>query len=85
MDCALCSEPLDDEPSASGVQPMHRACALRSVTGGIGHHLDHEHFCVRLGDPDAGLDYRTSALLVDELLTRDATMRVLTRKGPATH
>ena len=68
--CVLCDEPMADEPSVSIIQPMHRACSLRSVTGGIGHHLDHEHFCKTLHDPDAGLDYRTSALLVDELVAR---------------
>lgn len=68
-DCVLCDEPLTG-PSASELQPVHRECALRSVSGGIGHHIDHAHFCRGIGDPDAGLDYRTSALLVDVLLAR---------------
>jgi hypothetical protein len=38
---------------------------LREVMGGIGHLLDHDHFCVERHDPDAGLPYRLSALLVD--------------------
>lgn len=68
--CGLCDEPLGDEKSVSKRQPMHRACALCAATGGIGHMLDHEHFCVRLGDPDAGLDYRTSALLTEVFVSR---------------
>jgi hypothetical protein len=75
MICVLCHE--------SGYEPIgempgqHRACALRNVLGGIGHLLDHDHFCTVLGDPDAGLDYRTSALLVDELVTRKGVDGVL--------
>lgn len=69
--CVLCDEPMGGEGSTSIVQPMHRACSLRSAVGGIGHLLDHGHFCTALGDPDAGLDYRTSALLVDELVARN--------------
>lgn len=49
---------------------MHRECALRSAIGGIGHLLDHQHFCKERGDPDAGLDLRTSALLVDVFVAR---------------
>ena len=67
--CVLCNETLRNT-SASGLQPIHRQCALRSVVGGIGHLLDHQHWCVGKSDPDAGLDYRTSALLVDELVNR---------------
>jgi hypothetical protein len=54
---------MEDENSASSIQPMHKACALREVMGGIGHLIDHQHFCKDLGDPDAGLPYRLSALL----------------------
>jgi hypothetical protein len=75
--CTLCHEPLGVELSASLAEPMHRACALRSGVGGIGHLLDHEHFCVAGHDPDAGLDFRTSALLVDELVARLGTDRAL--------
>ena len=63
MDCILCEEPLGpDEPQ------VHNECGLRSAVGGIGHLLDHAHFCDT--DPDAGLDFRTSALLVDILVRR---------------
>lgn len=68
--CALCSEPLGQEPSASLAESMHRVCLLRSTVGGIGHLLAHDYFCVQQRDPDAGLDFRTSALLVDELVAR---------------
>jgi hypothetical protein len=43
---------------------MHRECSLREVLGGIGHLLDHKYYCRGLHDPDAGLTYRESALLV---------------------
>lgn len=67
MNCQMCDKPLIDDGDSwiDGAGPYHRQCALRNVIGGIGHLLDHEHFCVVMGDPDAGLDYRTSALLVD--------------------
>jgi hypothetical protein len=63
VNCVLCDEPMGNENSASSIQPMHKACALREVMGGIGHLIDHQHFCKDLGDPDAGLPYRLSALL----------------------
>jgi hypothetical protein len=65
VNCVLCGTPMGDAASSSEIQPMHRECSLRSVLGGIGHLLDHAHFCGERGDPDAGLSFRTSALLVD--------------------
>ena len=64
--CGLCGEPLDDDVMplggvASGL--AHRVCLLRSVMGGIGHLIAHDYWC-SAGDPDAGLTYRQSALLV---------------------
>lgn len=44
----------------------HRECHLRSVLGGIGHQVDHERYCTLEGDPDAGLPYYVSSLLVWE-------------------
>lgn len=64
--CCLCSEPMIDERSSSSLQPMHRACALRSTMGGIGHLIAHHYWCEQRHNPDAGLTYRQSALLVDE-------------------
>lgn len=55
--CPLCDQWCDAGPS-------HRACALREVLGGIGHLVDHDRWCVREGDPDAGMTYRESALCV---------------------
>ena len=64
LDCLLCGEPLmprDDEA-------MHRECSLRNVMGGIGHLIAHDYWCTERHDPDAGLTYRQSALLVDEFV-----------------
>jgi hypothetical protein len=55
--CPLCDQWCD-------IGPAHRACAMREVTGGIGHLIDHDRYCVRDGDPDAGLSYRESARCV---------------------
>jgi len=64
--CHLCEEPiLEGEDRADVNLDSHRECMLRSVVGGIGHLIDHAHFCRGELGPDAGLDYRTSALLVD--------------------
>lgn len=46
--------------------PVHRECSLRGVLGGIGHLQDHLRWCVQEHDPDGGLSYRKSALLVWE-------------------
>lgn len=72
MICAHCSEQIraDEERADIITLDVHRECALRSVMGGIGHLLDHAHFCQGELGPDAGLDYRTSALLVDVWIHR---------------
>jgi hypothetical protein len=67
--CVLCDEPMGFENSASSIQPMHRACSLRNVVGGIGHLVAHPYWCIDQRDPDAGLTYRQSALLVDAFVT----------------
>jgi hypothetical protein len=65
MTCVLCNESMGRTPSISLAQPMHRECVLRSTMGGIGHLIAHHYWCSQVGDPDAGLTYRQSALLVD--------------------
>jgi tetrahydromethanopterin S-methyltransferase subunit E len=67
MICELCGEEIQAHHVQAGTRPLmaHRECSLRSVLGGIGHLMDHAHFCGKMGDPDAGLSYRHSALLVD--------------------
>jgi hypothetical protein len=67
MICELCGEEILAHHVQAGVSPMvaHRECSLRCVLGGIGHLMDHAHFCGEMRDPDAGLSYRHSALLVD--------------------
>jgi hypothetical protein len=71
MTCASCGEPIRPGEDRADIITMdvHRECALRDVMGGIGHLLDHAHFCSGVG-PDAGLDRRTSALLVDVWIHR---------------
>lgn len=72
MTCAHCQEPILPGEDRADIVTMnvHRECALRSVLGGIGHLLDHSHFCGSELGPNAGLDYRTSALMVDLLVRR---------------
>lgn len=55
----------------------HTACMLRSVSGGIGHLLDHHRWCLREGDPDAGMPFRESALCVAALMSRFDVAAVL--------
>lgn len=70
--CAHCAEPILPGEDRADIITMnaHRECALRSVLGGIGHLIDHAHFCGSKLGPDAGLDYRTSVLMVDLLVHR---------------
>jgi len=72
MRCYLCDEPVlpDEDRADINNVDAHRECSLRSVLGGIGHLIDHAHFCGVGGDPDGGLDYRTSALMVDVWVAR---------------
>jgi hypothetical protein len=66
MNCLLCSEPM--ETTTEHTQQAHRECLLRSALGGIGHHEDHAHWCVEMGDPDGGRSFRESAREVMALL-----------------
>lgn len=66
--CSLCE--LAMERASDHRHGMHRECTLRNVLGGIGHVLAHDYWCLQRHDPDAGLDYRTSALLVDLYVDR---------------
>jgi hypothetical protein len=69
-DCQLCEEPMGKSASSLNNSRIHRECGLRSTMGGIGHLLDHNHFCHEMKDPDAGLDFRTSGLMVDLYVSR---------------
>jgi hypothetical protein len=68
--CQLCGEVIQPEQVRAPTAPLvaHIECGLRSVIGGIGHHRDHGHWCLEMGDPDAGLTYRQSALEVWDLI-----------------
>jgi hypothetical protein len=65
--CMYCLEhfrPGDSGAIMSTGFAQHRECGLRSVWGGIGHHVNHALYCGGELGPDAGLTYRESALLV---------------------
>lgn len=62
--CAYCDEPVLGSQALTASHLAHRECGIRDVVGGIGHLMCHEHWCVRMRDPDAGRSYRASALLV---------------------
>lgn len=65
--CVSCREAFVDGDRglifATGLR-QHRECGLRGVLGGIGHIVNHAHYCHGELGPDAGLSYRTSALMV---------------------
>lgn len=88
MICAHCQEPiLPGEDLAeitiadSAATNAHRECTLRIVLGGIGHLIDHAHFCGGELGPDAGLDYRTSALMVDVWVHRKGIKAMALMEG----
>lgn len=76
--CEMCGEPIQvfDQGSFVGtvrgeegawvplLSPVHKECSLRSVLGGIGHLENHLVWCKEKHDPDAGLGYRASAIMV---------------------
>jgi len=68
--CMFCGEPPEGDRADIINRYAHRECALRSAVGGIGHLIDHAHFCQGELGTDAGLDYRTSALMVDVWIHR---------------
>jgi hypothetical protein len=71
MICALCQEPITSTDAWVSLNPqnyVHHCCSLREVTGGIGHQLAHEWCCLVKHDPDAGLTYHQSAIMVAALV-----------------
>lgn len=77
MTCPLCNEEITSDEETSPIKvafidgtlaaaQMHRECALRNVIGGIGHLTDHYLWCTVNKDPDGGMTYRASAILVDK-------------------
>lgn len=75
--CLLCDEAVDPDDLRGtpiwheGVRrATHRECSLRSVLGGIGHHLDHAYWCKEKHDPDAGMTFRQSAKAVARMVDR---------------
>jgi hypothetical protein len=69
--CPLCNEAVLGDAARNplymedGPHTVHYQCMLREVMGGIGHLVAHEWWCLQHHDPDAGLTYRQSALMVD--------------------
>lgn len=66
--CVYCGERFREGDNGA-VMPLsgfaqHRECSLRSVWGGIGHHVDHARYCRGELGTDAGLTHRQSSLLV---------------------
>jgi ribosomal protein L24E len=65
--CMYCGESIQNGDNGA-IMPngyvQHRECSLRSVWGGIGHHVNHARYCGGELGPDAGLTYRESAILV---------------------
>ncbi len=74
MKCLLCELELELGDTVEQITngPAHAECLLRGVIGGIGHLVDHQRFCIREQDPDAGLSYRESSLLVWQIVRHDA-------------
>jgi hypothetical protein len=68
--CFMCQTPIEEHHqgsfihAATGLEPVHKECSLRSVLGGIGHLTDHSYWCTRMHDPDGAKTYRESALAV---------------------
>lgn len=73
--CSSCDDPITEGdqgsfigngvwPDRPALVPRHRECALRDALGGIGHHEDHQRWCVIEGDPDGGRSRRRSSIEV---------------------
>jgi hypothetical protein len=58
--------PLDEEAKSGSIamNPVHKECGFRAVSGGIGHFEDHHYWCQTRHDPDGGRTRRQSALEV---------------------
>lgn len=68
LSCIYCGQGFREGDNGA-IMPLtgmaqHRECSLRSVWGGIGHHVDHARYCRGELGTDAGLSYYLSAQLV---------------------
>lgn len=71
---------MDDPPLGwFDPQDQHRECAVRHAIGGIGHLADHAYWCLQRHDPDMGLSYRDSAVIVCALVDQLGLDAVLAR------
>lgn len=77
--CMNCCEQFQDGDNGA-IMPtgfaQHRECSLRAVMGGIGHLVDHEHYCHGELGPDAGLSYRESSVLAWQFIAERAPITV---------
>ena len=90
--CLYCDEAIEDgdqgffvlsvRRDGIGSVPVHRECGLCDAMGGIGHVTDHEHWCVGVGDPHAGLSYRDSALATWNWIREHGTSTVPSGQFP---
>jgi hypothetical protein len=76
-ECAFCTEQIEEGDRGTfcgnihgGWDPVHAECQLREVLGGAGHLAAKPHAPGGCGDPDGGLSWRESALLVWEWVER---------------
>jgi hypothetical protein len=60
----------ESQSGSVALNPVHRECGLRAVSGGIGHFEDHQLWCESRGDPDGGRSRRQSSLEVWDHFTR---------------
>jgi hypothetical protein len=83
MTCALCGEEMEPGSLRGPTNlPTHRECGLRMALGGIGHLVDHALWCGERHDPDAGLTYRESALMVATWVELKGGVEVLLEEEP---
>ena len=55
---------VENGPGSVAMNPVHKECGFRAVSGGIGHFEDHHHWCQTVHDPDGGRSVRQSSLEV---------------------
>lgn len=67
--CVLCDETIENGTTFDRTT-VHRECMLANIIGPLGHHLDHDFWCVNMADSHCGLGVRLANLDLAALVDR---------------
>jgi hypothetical protein len=74
--CVLCDETIANGETFDR-STVHRECLLANIIGPLGHHLDHDFWCINMADSHCGLGVRLANLDLAALVDRHGLEAVM--------